>query len=91
MPEEYATKIELAKEVENLEKKNDKQDIEIKENRDHIASNDIQTGRLETVVERVEKAVNKLTDAIGKFGTVVVSCFVLPVIVAAIVFTLFKG
>lgn len=86
MTENYVTKIELGKEVKRLDEKNEKQDIEIKENSKKIALNDIQTGQLEVIMARIEKTVDKLANNISKFGYLVVGSLVFPIIVAAIVF-----
>ena len=91
MTEGYATKLELAKEVKRLDKKNDQQDSEIKENRDNIADNDILTGELKAVLIRVEKSVDKLSSAIGRFGALVIGSLIFPVVVAAIVFAFIRG
>ena len=87
----FATKIELEKEVKRLDGKNDKQDDEIKENRNNIATNDVQIGRLVAIMARVEKAITKLSDTIDKFGGWEITALVFPIIVAATVFVLFKG
>lgn len=87
----YATKEELAKEVERLDKKDEYQAIEIKENREHLAVNDIQTGNLEVIMNRIDKSVDKLTDSIDKFSNLVVGALIFPIVVAAVVFFLFKG
>ena len=91
MTDGYATKLELAKEVKRMDEKNSEQDCEIKENRDNIKANDILTGELKAVLIRVERSVDRLTGAVGKFGFLIVGSLVFPIVVAAIVFVFFKG